>query len=1143
MSTKSFRKVLFSFDLGHASIGWSALSMEEEASIEPTKVLGSGVVLFRADDCLTSKRRAARGLRRNIRSRRCRIERLGKYLVEKGVISEEERMTVSSFIPYFLAFRGIQAGVKLKGKEIWDVLRWYAHNRGYDGNSAWSGQRDNESEDSKKESQEDSKREKAATDKMRELGTSTMCETVMALLKIEELEDKGASPLSSYSYKKSQMAFPRNVVEREVRALLKNQSIAHPSLTEEVVSVILDDISPEERKTLAEKNIATLPRRYRGGLLFGQLIPRFDNRIIASCPLMWTNVYEQALSEGKSPEQAKKEASKFSKVGSADSLEFYQYRFARILSNLRWEGEPLSSEVRQKLLAQAQKKGFLTSSELKSIIEEECGKGQTNVTTYFELHPDSQEALVLDPALKLVSSEKTKSKKFLLWGMLPEPAQKVFLSKLRKGRGFTLLEVKVWLEKQGFSTEAQVLEVFVEAQKDATSLWKERWESKKTKGRAPYAKPILKQVVEEVLAGYDSTRPAQSEAHPEGEVKEKDGVLYALQDPSSSVTQHQKNRALAELTNNHLVRHRLTIFERLLQDMIVEFAGGNSSLVSEVVVEVGREMSEFSGKTNKQIAQELGIRQADFKRAVEMLEQKNQEIIDAGGSPLKMTGGLIRKCRIAQDIGWRCPFTGKFYDVLELPSLEREHIIPHSKRKSDSLSSLVLTWPEVNRMKGARTAKQFIMEEGGKLVVDREEMSIMTLPSYEEFLKTLKIRGGHKSDENRRKTRLKFLKIGAIGRKDAKVSHAESSADDNEELGFTEGAMTQSSHLMKLARGVAQKLLPKAEVLSLPGFVTGAMRKEWNLLECLVDVCPEVLTRAKTQEEGDLARVAEPVLSVLKDKSTIRGITHLHHAVDALTLGLIILFVPGHRNGNVWRLLAERSKDRSKTLMNNDPSLARIYRLDSENRAHLRELPAEVKEQVRQSLWQAQGRVVEHVPARMSGAKLEENMKRIVAEEDGKIRLKSKKGDKSELVVRVNKVAGVPSRGLSSKLSKVKAGLVVAENYGLALDPSPKVIPHINVYQQLQELRRANGGKPVRILRLGMIIELKNPKDSKRKGFWKVKSIKDDAKKGVVIDLQRPIYAYPTAQKMSANWRDVYLSSLLRDKFEILERSYTGCHS
>ena len=54
-----------------------------------------------------------------------------------------------------------------------------------------------------------------------------------------------------------------------------------------------------------------LPARYQGGLLFGQLVPRFDNRIISLCPITGE------------------------KVPSKNCPEFLKFRWAMTLANIR----------------------------------------------------------------------------------------------------------------------------------------------------------------------------------------------------------------------------------------------------------------------------------------------------------------------------------------------------------------------------------------------------------------------------------------------------------------------------------------------------------------------------------------------------------------------------------------------------------------------------------------------------------------------------------------------------------------------------------------------------------------------------------------------------------------------------------------
>src|SRR5690606_28556021 len=73
--------------------------------------------------------------------------------------------------------------------------------------------------------------------------------------------------------------------------------------------------SREQREQLKTMGIA-LPARYEGGLLFGQLVPRFDNRIISTCPISGA------------------------KVPSRNCPEFLRFRWAMQLANVRVSDTP-----------------------------------------------------------------------------------------------------------------------------------------------------------------------------------------------------------------------------------------------------------------------------------------------------------------------------------------------------------------------------------------------------------------------------------------------------------------------------------------------------------------------------------------------------------------------------------------------------------------------------------------------------------------------------------------------------------------------------------------------------------------------------------------------------------------------------------
>jgi hypothetical protein len=157
--------LILSFDIGYASIGWYVLSAKEKLP----DILGTSVVTFPTDDCLASTRRDLRRTRRHIRSTRQRIERLKRWLIHRGILTREDLDKPGHPAPFLLAAAALQSHHTLSAWELWTVLRWYAHNRGYDGNSRWA----NDHEDT-----EDTEKVLQANRLMDEHGTETMCETV-----------------------------------------------------------------------------------------------------------------------------------------------------------------------------------------------------------------------------------------------------------------------------------------------------------------------------------------------------------------------------------------------------------------------------------------------------------------------------------------------------------------------------------------------------------------------------------------------------------------------------------------------------------------------------------------------------------------------------------------------------------------------------------------------------------------------------------------------------------------------------------------------------------------------------------------------------------------------------------------------------
>lgn len=933
---------------------------------------------------------------------------------------------------------------------------------------------------------------------MQEHQTKTMAETFCSVFQVDP---EGEKKSSTMRIKGLNAAFPRKVVMAEVRRILTDSQQNLPEVTGELVMAMMDDWN-----ALPCDGIR-LPLRHEGGLLFGQLKPRFDNRIISTCP----------VSKGK--------------VSSKKCSEFLLYRWAMILSNIRVteagsrKARPLNSGEITALQSEMVKAGHLTPTEIKKIVRHASRCEEDNLDALF-LHPDAKEALTLDP----VKHEIQKAPLLFVWEFIPHPIQRIFQRKLERGKSITLAEIRDILVR--FETNPEMLEKFDEGvQKALKAAPKPRGKKKGepvtlhvvlTKpvsakipsGRAPYSRDILREASETVFRGEDP--------------REKGGCLYR----SESIREEELNFKLTQQTNNHLIRHRLLILERLLDDLIQTYAEGDSNRIRQVVIEVNSELRDLSGKTSKEMAQEMGALIAHHHAVAQKLEEVGIH---------NPSAGLIRKARIADDLGMKCPFTGKEFDLRALAStsIDLDHIIPRSYRPSDSLDSLVVTSPEVNRMKGQRTAFEFIKEDGGKPVPGRPNLTIMTLAEYKAFVENLDTRKGHSSDQARKKNRKRLLLTPSY-----------------EEKEFVPRDLTTTSHLVRLGAQVLRRAFSKSQtppkVISIPGSVTGVTRKNWNLLGLISAATPEVL------DENGRAKI----------KKDIRSISHLHHALDAIVLGLCSYVIPNE--GRCWELLVKRKWNEKE-----QAELKRISSMlsfDSQQRLHLEPVPERIQNEIRAAL--AEKRVVQHIPAEMNGLPAEETIYRILdwndphpsaqrliswahdaeikqPDDDSAIiitRKRKEKGSKApkkllketpqfywayDIVKKAKLLGSDPVGSGAGKLKPYKSVKIIGSNYGVALDPEPKIIVWHKVWPQIKEIQKANGGKMPRILRNGQVIHI--PK-GRYQGAWRVFSIKG-ARGGELLDIGA---LDNVSLKSGQHYRNVRLKTLIKDGLAILSSNYAG---
>ncbi len=1174
------------FDVGHSSIGWAVLQAPSDASASIPNLLGCGGVTFGADDCLASKRRDYRRQRRHVRSTRQRIARMEQLLAHLGVLPAEELQSRhdqaggDSFAwrraaDLLAAARGGKPLPALGWSELWDILRWYAHNRGYFA-PPWANRGDEAAAEDEDDVPDTEKVEKANAI-MRELQTSTMAETIAAYTARYDREaaewQQGKRKEKPTHFKGLKAAFLREtVVWPEVRDLLTALKGKLPKLDAAFIRTLLGNDPDPMKDREAWRTISCpaiqLPGRYQGGLLFGQVIPRFDNRIIGVCPIYFTKRHAELLAAGFSPAEASEKAAKQAKLPSKKSREFLRFRLATQLANIFGAGHgerqtrQLTAEQRQRLTAVAERQGAFTKGEFKKAVREAAGwpeKPPRDNLDALLLHPDAENALMLDPARREISNHQLAA----VFDALPERFRKRLYGKLLRGNSVTPAAVRSWLDGADLATfDAEVERVL-----DAANTKRSRkqaplsrdellndklqvdW-SRVVSGRAPYARPVLRQAFDEVMKGWDP-RAEKSDRQPRGCLCQTNELKEA-----------QLQRRLEEQTNNHLIRHRLLILERLLRDLVAapEFANGDNYRIARVTIEVNRDLRDLSGKTRKEQEQDLGLRLGDFKRVARLVEDycKPRGIL--------VSAGLIRKARIANDQGWKCPYTCQPFELQNILNgdMELDHIIPHAERESNSLDSLVVTWKEINAMKRKRTAWQFISEEETKPVEGKPALHLLPLKKYEEHVNTLKPKRGqgHPDDRARKERRVKRLLT-----------------PNYEEKEFTPRDLTVTSHLVRLGAQMLQRAFPqdrRPPVNSIPGSVTGEVRKAWKLTGCLEAANPAIMEEGEERDPntGELKKVRRA-----KKKDDIRGITHQHHALDACVLALAAHYFPRH--GTVWSAMVKAGTDRdadddrrlwlAMTRRRPTPAEAALlkstglYQQDSEGRLHLGDLPEPLKQQLRQRL--AEKRVVQHIPADMSGVKTEENTRRILSVgDDGRVALRQQAPRDAKTGVRppakvtdeaVGKVLGLHPTSGNGKLQKQKAARVITDNFGVAiLDHAPEgeekfvIIPWHKVYVRIHKgfpardgrpaeksLVAQNGGHPPRIIRNGMLVRIfgLEKRMADKNGIWRVFSVKQTKK----LDLGAPDRVV-MEDKGAGVWREVSLETLGPKRIEIVRSGLSG---
>jgi hypothetical protein len=192
----------------------------------------------------------------------------------------------------------------------------------------------------------------------------------------------------------------------------------------------------------------------------------------------------------------------------------------------------------------------------------------------------------------------------------------------------------------------------------------------------------------------------------------------------------------------------------------------------------------------------------------------------------------------------------------------------------------------------------------------------------------------------------------------------------------------------------------------------------------------------------------------------------------------------------------------------------------------------------------------------MTGMRVEENTRGIVSIKDGRATLRQRKRNaEGKLEIKeteefVGKLVGLhPANGLG-KLKPQSGARVITDNFGVAiLDHAPEnaekfvIIPWHKVWHRIHDLKKLNAGKPPRVLRIGTLINVTNPKKADYKGIWMIRGVQINQEKGYLVDISQPDVIEYRVPKRKDCKQNVALKTLVAGSLQILKTPLTGIAS
>lgn len=817
-------KKILGLDLGVTSIGWAIINEGENRSILG---LGSRIIPLTTEDkdefstgntiSKNQKRTLKRTQRKGYDRYQLRRNNLIDTLNESGMMPDKALMELNSLELYGL--RSKAAKEKIDFKALGRIFYHLNQKRGYKSSRS-------DANLAKKDT------EYVAAVKSRHWQIKEMGLTIGQYFHNQLLLDK--------YYKIKEQVFPREAYIEEFDAICAEQQKHHPTLTNELINKIRNEVIYYQRNLKSQKGLVSICEfegKYRKdakrNILFtGPKVAPRSSPIFQLCRI-WENINNISF-KIKNPDGAKS----------------------------KWADYTLSLEQKKEIADYLNTHSLLSASELLKILglkkedvylNKQLAKGIKGNTTYDEIAAKINDKTCLQFA---VAIERLADKAYLLdrktGEVLQETDRLIVSAQIEKEPLYqlwhTIYSIKDVDEcKKALSTN------FAFSEEDATALANIDFTRQSFGDKSAKA---MRKILPYLMQGYNYA----------------DACSLAGYNHSHSLTKEEQANVktddfLQNLSKNSL---RQPVVEKILNQMInlVNTIIRQFGKPDEIRVELARELKQSKDERN-----EADKQNSLNKKINEEIAKRLREL------GLPETKRFVQKYKFifpVKDKKWneanavnQCIYCGESFQLSEAlagDNFDVDHIIPQALLFDDSQTNKVLVHRKCNKDKTNTTAYDYIASKGDKALADYiarvDDWYSRGILSY---AKMQRLKTSHKEYLERKKMK------------------KETESDKRLWEGFIDRQLRESAYISRKAREILQKI--SNHVHATEGNVTATLRRLWGWEDVLLQL------QLPKYKELNLTEVKEWVSDYGKRKHQKEEIKnwskrddHRHHALDALVI-------------------------------------------------------------------------------------------------------------------------------------------------------------------------------------------------------------------------------------------------------------------